>query len=114
MGGPSTSIHNHAADAFARRIREQYGDAIESVFLFGSAARGEERGSDSDVDLLVVLYDTVEKAVVEDRIRALAYDIELEYGVILSVLVTSPAECKQYRMESFFQQISTDAQRLYG
>lgn len=56
-----------------------------SILLYGSVARGEERGVHSDVDSLVVLSDGVDDAAtVEHDSRDLAYDVELEYGVVLS------------------------------
>lgn len=50
-----------------RGIREEYGDVVEAVTLFGSVARGEERGIASDIDLLVVLSDDVDQKKYEDQ-----------------------------------------------
>jgi microcompartment protein CcmK/EutM len=59
--------HRGAAVDFARRVRERYGDVVETVLLYGSVARNEARGRDSDVDLLVVLVDDVDRTEFERR-----------------------------------------------
>ena len=46
------------AEALARELAELYGDALRSVTLYGSAARGEYREGLSDLNVLVVLADT--------------------------------------------------------
>lgn len=43
---------------FARDLTTTYGDALVSVVLYGSAARGEYREGVSDLNLLVLLADT--------------------------------------------------------
>ncbi len=48
---------DHARE-FARDLAATYGDALESVVLYGSAARGEYRPGVSDLNLLVLLRDT--------------------------------------------------------
>lgn len=49
----------------------------------GTNGQGE-RGIDPDVDLLVVLRDDVDKIEFEEKVRNLAYDIELDHGIVLS------------------------------
>ena len=72
--------HERAADAFAARAQERYGDSIQRLVVFGSTARGDTHG-DSDVDVFLVL----ENEAREERLRDLAYDTGLEYGVVFSV-----------------------------
>lgn len=113
MAGSEDSAHYRAAETFARRVREEYGEGVESVLLYGSVARGEQRGPASDVDLLVVLDDGVDEAEYERRVRDLAYDVELECGVVLSVIVLSAWE---YRRDAdpFLRTMHRDAKRLHG
>lgn len=114
MADSRTSPHRRAAEVFARRVRERHGEAIEAVLLYGSVARDEERGEDSDVDLLVVLQDAVDKTEVEEQIRDLAYEIELDREVILSLIVKEESEYEQQKDRRFFQHVRRDAEVLYG
>jgi len=64
---------------FLSWLREQFGDHIAHVWLFGSKARGDF-DEESDVDLLIVTHDgddALGKAVGE-----MAYDLSLEHGVL--------------------------------
>ena len=107
------SNHYRAANAFAQQVREQYGDIVDEVVLYGSVARGEERELDSDVDLIVVLDDGVEKQGSEQALRKLAYDVELGFGVVLSLLVLTFTE--YYNSDKpYLQHVQQDAQPLYG
>lgn len=108
------SVHERAAEAFADAVHERHGDGIESILLYGSVARGEARGAASDVDLLVVLEDDSDRPEFENQIRDLAYDIELDYGVVLSLIVTTHSEFERESGRPFFQRVSQDAQTLYG
>lgn len=85
MSEPTASPHGRAASAFASTVRTDARVDVERVLLFGSAARGETRGRDSDVDLLVVVEDATRETVA--TLRRIAYDVGLEHGVTLSVHV---------------------------
>ncbi|MCU4743815.1 nucleotidyltransferase domain-containing protein [Halobacteria archaeon AArc-m2/3/4] len=76
-----SSPHEDAADVFAERARAKYGDSIAHLVVFGSTARGETRGVDSDVDVFIVISDPT----IERPLRDLAYDVGLEYGLVFSV-----------------------------
>lgn len=114
MTESDVSPHRRAAEEFARQARERHGDAIESVTLYGSVARGEQRDVDSDVDLLVVLRETVDRTELEEKIRELAYDVELDRGVILSLVVKSESEYEKRKRTPFFRNVRRDAEILYG
>lgn len=114
MSGSTGSPHQRAAEAFARRVRERYDDELVRVLLYGSVARGEQRGVDSDVDLLVVLGDDADREEVEADVRKLAYDVELERGVVLSLVVLSATEYDRRSDRPFFQHVRRDAEVLHG
>lgn len=114
MAASHISPHQRAAEAFARRARKQYGETIESIILYGSVARGEERGVDSDVDLLVVIRDAVDKTEFEEKVRDLAYEIELDRGIVLSLVVRSANEYERQQRSPFFRHVRRDAAILYG
>ncbi|MCK4736664.1 MAG: nucleotidyltransferase domain-containing protein [Methanophagales archaeon] len=83
--------YQEAVNEFVRRAREKYKDKIDSIILFGSVARGEA-GSESDIDILVV--------IVGDRFRMrrelseIVLDILLETGEYLSVKTLSTENFK--------------------
>ena len=65
---------------FASEVMSNYGGFIKSIVLVGSTARGEA-GSGSDIDLLIILDDTLEeyttrkKELIEGGIREIASNI---------------------------------------
>jgi predicted nucleotidyltransferase len=66
--------------------RNQYGDLLEQVWLFGSKARGDST-ADSDIDIMVVLDDTakINKTPGGNTERYnLAMDILTEYDELIS------------------------------
>jgi len=75
-----------AIQSLKERLVELYGHDVE-LRIFGSAARGDYH-ENSDIDILVVLPSQVNNAI-EEQVFDLAYDIELEYGVIIGTIVYS-------------------------
>jgi predicted nucleotidyltransferase len=51
-------------DELAKSLRESLGDALVSIIVYGSAARGEYKEGSSDLDVLVVVSDTTRDALV--------------------------------------------------
>lgn len=76
--------HGPAARDFFDRVRDRLGDAVEALYLFGSVARGAETSS-SDVDILAVVADDADYAVVDDVLLELAYDVQLDHEVRVEV-----------------------------
>jgi predicted nucleotidyltransferase len=75
-----------AIQSLKERLVELHGDDVE-LRIFGSVARGDYH-ENSDIDILVVLPSHVSNAI-EEQVFDLAYDIELEYGVIIGTIVYS-------------------------
>jgi len=48
------ALEQRVVSRFAASLEEMLGDRLLAVWLYGSRARGEEPGVDSDVDLMVV------------------------------------------------------------
>lgn len=109
MSEPSSQPHERAFRAFARRARDRCGDSIHELILFGSVARGEARGIDSDVDVFVVL-DTKEH---EDELRDIAYDVQLEHGVVVSLHVKTKDRFEERKDHPFVKNVLTEG-RSYG
>lgn len=74
--------------AIVERIRQEARKMQPQVqtILYGSEARGDAR-PDSDIDLLVLV--DKDKLTYDDKDRIIApfYDIELESGVVISMLI---------------------------
>ena len=73
--------------ALIDKIRTVLRDLIPSarVLLYGSQARGDA-GADSDVDLLILTPGGITNEF-EQSIISKLYDVELEYGTIISSLI---------------------------
>ena len=65
---------------------ERYGDKIKEIILYGSHARGEAT-KDSDIDLLVLIDDSINPSDVRRSLSDLLFDILLEKGELISVIV---------------------------
>lgn len=86
------------ARAIALRLKEElarlYGQRLVEVVLYGSCTRGEQ-GEDSDVDVVVVLQDEPEVGTEIERMGHLVAHLNLEHGILLSVLPTSLARWEE-------------------
>lgn len=87
---PGDGAHSAAAAAFAERVRAEV-SGVTDLFLFGSTARGEASGLGSDVDFLAVVCEDADVESTQDRLRAVAYDVMLEYGPVVEVHVRTRA-----------------------
>lgn len=77
-------------EQLVNRIKEPllkaYGEGIKQVILYGSCARGKAT-KDSDIDLLVVVDDSLNPFEVRKRLSDTIFDILLEKGELISVIV---------------------------
>jgi len=93
-------------EAFAQELKARLGERRHAVWLFGSRARGEEPGEESDVDVLVLVDDASWDARmwVRGLLEAVARDLGMErVGWRFSIHVHTPAWLEQRReIESFF------------
>jgi len=71
-------------DQFKERSLSELSGRIEGIIVYGSYARGEAR-ADSDLDILVIVKD--KSALLERRIKDIAYDImwDQNFKPLLSV-----------------------------
>jgi predicted nucleotidyltransferase len=65
-----------------------YGENIKKVILYGSYVRGEAT-SDSDVDILVLVDQSLNPFEVRESLSDLLFDILLEEGELISVIAVS-------------------------
>lgn len=75
-----------ALQALKQVLVSRFGKDVE-LMIFGSVARGDYH-EHSDIDILVVLPFHVDNAI-EEQIFDIAYDIELEYDLIIGTIVYS-------------------------
>jgi len=61
-------------------------DINAEVFLYGSRARGSNR-KNSDWDILILVEDDIITNDIDDKFRDEIYNIELEYGQIISTII---------------------------
>jgi predicted nucleotidyltransferase len=91
--------HTKAAEAFVDRTRSRFSDDIDELYVFGSTVRGDADGLASDVDVLVVLDDDVDRAAMAEELRDIALDVMIEYGPVVELHVLSDATFTRYRRE---------------
>ena len=75
-----------AVQALKQGLVHRFGTDVE-LRIFGSVARGDYH-EHSDIDILVVLPGKVDNAI-EEQVFDMAYDIELEYGLVIGTIVYS-------------------------
>lgn len=75
-----------AVQALKQRLVHRFGNDVE-LRIFGSAARGDYH-EHSDIDILAVLPVPVDNTI-EEQVFDMAYDIELEYGLVIGTIVYS-------------------------
>ena len=68
-----------------RGVAELYGERYRGLVLFGSYARGEARGKDSDVDLLVLLEGEVNGWQEYLKIEPISWPLSLESEYVLPI-----------------------------
>jgi Arc/MetJ-type ribon-helix-helix transcriptional regulator len=72
----------------ARLILDEYSDAVTDIILYGSVATGRA-SDDSDVDLLVLVSDTMGKNLseVEIRMHEIVYPVALSSASVITPIV---------------------------
>ena len=67
------------------QLIEMYGERIKKIILYGSFVRGEAT-RDSDIDILVLVDESLNPFEVRESISDLLYDILLDEGELISVI----------------------------
>ena len=73
---------------FKEEAVELYGKRLKNIILYGSCARGTAT-KDSDIDLAIVLEGDVVPGKEIDRVIDIITEINLKYGVLISVYPVS-------------------------
>ena len=110
-------VERRVLDRLVGLLEQEYGNDLRSIWLFGSRARGEDPGPESDVDVLVVLRG----AQLEDQFRVIELvhkvaDAEGGNPAFFAVKVYDTERIAQRReIRSFFmQEVDRDKVVLAG
>jgi predicted nucleotidyltransferase len=82
-------------DQVKAHLNEMYGEGIKKVILYGSHARGEATRN-SDVDVLVLVDQSLNPSTVRESIGDLLFDIILEEGEVISVIAVPEELYRNY------------------
>lgn len=89
------SDRNRILCEFRNKTKSIMGDSLKQMILYGSYARGDYRDN-SDMDIMVLTELTDDRIIqIEDEIFDAAYDIELKYGVPISVNIKNERHFKK-------------------
>ncbi len=77
-----------AIKEFVQKTQSLYGERLVQILIYGSCAR-DTATEESDIDLAIVLAGDVRPGREIDRMIDIITDINLEYGVLLSVYPVS-------------------------
>ena len=112
-----TDTERRALDLAVSNLRDELGERLRSVWLYGSRARGEPPRPESDVDLLVVLdhYDWVEDKGAHDAVWRAQEDVGLDKVFISTLFYDVDWLARRREIKSFFiQEVDRDKIVLYG
>lgn len=96
-------------EQFVRRVKEKYGDKVESIILFGSYARGDYH-EESDIDVLVI------GDVSLDELIDISFPLLLEYGVYISPHIMTVEHFSHLDREGygFIKNVKREGKVLYA
>lgn len=77
-------------DELKKRVLNELGESINSLILYGSAAREQHKGTESDIDILVIAKDETKLAY--DKIRKIATEVDLRNSTATTLVYLSQRE----------------------
>jgi predicted nucleotidyltransferase len=100
---PLPRVVARALDALKVLLRAHFGTSLDSLIVFGSAARGEFSEA-SDIDVLIVMGLLPQEVDwrLERDIRNLVFGVELEHNVVLDLHVISATTMRGPRSHTPF------------
>jgi len=101
-----------ALKEFIKRLKQQFGDRIEHVWLFGSKVRGDA-DAESDTDLLIIVRRAdwdLQKAITQ-----LAFQVDMAYRTVLSPHIVDRQRFAQMktRREPLYSNIMAEGMDLW-
>lgn len=95
------SKHEAAFEEFVEKLKEELGESLIRIVLYGSVARGQER-EESDIDVFLV----VKTRHVKEKIYDIASDIGIKYGVYIAPLVRTEEEFHKLEDSTFTKEVT--------
>ncbi|MCK4476139.1 MAG: nucleotidyltransferase domain-containing protein [Methanophagales archaeon] len=106
LGGVIEYKRTHGAEEMNEKIKhfveevkeyliKTYGEKIKQVMVYGSYARGEAT-EESDIDVLIVVDDSLNPFAVRKSLSDILFDILLENGELISVIAIPESFFKNY------------------
>jgi predicted nucleotidyltransferase len=95
-----------------KRLRENFGKKLREIRIFGSKVRGDF-DKESDIDIFVV-FDREVDWDFENKVSHIAYDIDLEFGVLFNLIIFSAARLKEpkYKILPFIQNVKKEGVKI--
>ncbi len=81
-------------------IVKNYGNKVKKVILYGSYAKGNPK-EDSDIDIMVVVDNSVNSYKIEEELNEILFDILIEYRKLVSLLVVNEGLFQNYKSPLF-------------
>jgi predicted nucleotidyltransferase len=86
-----------AKNELALAMKNLFGNNLNEVILFGSYARNQQ-DEESDIDIMVLVKeDQLSLKAYTQSIAEIVTDINLQYDVVLSVILQSTDEFEEYK-----------------
>ncbi len=79
-----------------KHLIKEYGEKIKQIIIYGSYARGEAT-KDSDIDVLVVIDDSLNPFEVRKNLSDIIFDILLEEKELISIIAIPETIFKNYK-----------------
>jgi predicted nucleotidyltransferase len=103
--------YRRTIDELKKSVSE-LGLPIDSLILYGSAARGEYKGIDSDIDILVISEDKTNSTY--EKILRIASDIDLKNSTATSLVYFSREEFERIApISPFLETVAQEGITLY-
>lgn len=87
-----------ALRAYIERVTQLHFNEVVFIILFGSQARGDSE-AESDIDVLVVVEN--DSSALREALADLAWQVQLEYGVVISDIIRSIEQFDRMRAKRF-------------